>query len=310
MNAALLHQQAVSLSKTYKRSESELLGILSEMQKSEAIRELKYPNLFVYCVQALGLSEAQAGYFSKVANKSLDVPALQQAIDNGTISLSQARRVVAVITPQNSLEWIEKASTLPQRELKRQVTVANPKAVIREKIRPMAPQRSELRVGISVELERKLQRIREVLAQNKKHSVTFEEALGEMAELFLKHKDPVEKAKRARPVKSGSSERLTAAARHEVNRRDQGKCQATLPNGKPCNSAFWVEQHHIKPKSYGGPNTPANLITLCSQHHKMQHRTEPRQFGRMRLPDLRSERSDSMICRKPRSGAATISVNE
>ncbi len=273
MNAALLHQQAISLSKTCKPSESELLGILSEMQKRNAFRGLHYPNLFVYCTQDLGLSEAQAGYFSKVATKSLDVPALREAIDNGTISLSQARRVVTVITPQNSLEWIEKASTLSQRELERQVTVANPKAIIRERIRPVAPQRSELRVGISVELEKKLQRIREVLAQNKKHTVTLQEALGEMADLFLKHKDPVEKAKRARPAKAPFSGRLTAAVRHEVNQRDQGKCQATLPNGNRCNSAFWVEQHHIKSKSYGGPNTPSNLTTLCSQHHKMQHQT-------------------------------------
>ncbi len=227
--------------------------------------------MFVYCTQALGLSEAQAGYFNKVAIKSQEVPALRAAIDNGTLSLSQARRVASVITPENSLEWIEKASTLPQRELERQVTVANPKAVIREKIRPVAPLRSELRVGISLDLEKKLQRIREVLAQNKNHTVTLEEALGEMAELFLNQKDPVEKAKRARPVKSLSSGRLTAAVRHEVSRRDQGKCQATLPNGKKCGSPFWVEQHHIQPKAYGGPNIPSNLITLCSQHHKMQH---------------------------------------
>ncbi len=190
MNAALLHERAVSLAKTFKQSESGLLSVLISMQKADAFRRLDYPNLFVYCRQALGLSESQSGYFLRVAIKSEEVPALKEAIDRGTISLSQARRVVNVITPENSKEWIEKAATLPQRELERAVTVANPRAIVREKIRPIAPTRSELRVGISVELEAKLQRVREVLASNKKQAVSLEAALEEMAALFLTAQRP------------------------------------------------------------------------------------------------------------------------
>ncbi len=305
MNAALLHERAVSLAKTYKQSESGLLEVLISMQRTDAFRHLQYPNLFIYCTQGLGLSEAQACYFSKVARKSEEVPALKAAIDDGTLSLSQARRVVAVITTENSKEWIEKAATLPQRELERAVTVANPKSAVREKIRPITPARSELRVGISLELEAKLRRVREVLAQNKKQAVSLEVTLEEMVSLFLKHKDPVEKAKRVKSLslygpahckrnlgvesKSASSgkskavktqglkapkpspRRLTAKTRHAVNQRDEGKCQAILPNQRPCHSRQWVEHHHVIPKAQGGADTPANLITLCSQHHKMHH---------------------------------------
>ena len=138
MNTSLLHEKALSLSQTYRQSESELLGILIEMQKRNSFSELDYPNLFSYCVMALKLSEAQACYFSKVAKKSEEVPALKAAIDDGTLSLSQARRVVPVITQENSQLWIEKAASLPQRALEKEVAVVNPKAIVKERIRVVA----------------------------------------------------------------------------------------------------------------------------------------------------------------------------
>jgi len=273
MNTAALHDKAVSLAKTYKQSEAELLTVLIALERNDGFRELNYPNLFVYCQKSLALSEAQACYFLKVARTADKVPELVEAVTSGEISLSQARRVAAVITPETAAHWIEKAATLPQRELERAVTVANPKSIVHEKIKPIAPERSEMRLGISVNLERKLQRVREVLSHAKKSPVTLEMALEEMAELFLERKDPVAKAKRVKPkaTKPSLGRSVPAAVKHEVNRRDEGKCQALLPNREVCGSPLWVEQHHIRPRSFGGPNLPANLITLCSQHHRMQH---------------------------------------
>ena len=99
----------------------------------------------------------------------------------------------------------------------------------------------------------------------KKANVTVEMAIEEMASLFLERKDPIEKAKRAKPRNQTlpSSGRSTpASARHEVNRRDLGRCQARLPNYEPCGSGLWAEQHHVQPKHLGGPDIPENLITL------------------------------------------------
>ncbi|MDR3608501.1 MAG: HNH endonuclease signature motif containing protein [Oligoflexia bacterium] len=63
---------------------------------------------------------------------------------------------------------------------------------------------------------------------------------------------------------------LPAAVLHQVNLRDQGRC-THVTNGKRCNQARWTEIHHKIPVSQGGPNTPENLITLCSTHHQLQH---------------------------------------
>jgi len=275
MNISSLHQKALSLSKTYRESESALLDVLMNLQKHNGFFKLSYPSLFVYCVSALGLSEAQACYFSKVAKKSEEVPELKKAIEEGVLSLSQARRVVPVITKENSEDWISKAVQLPQRELEKAVCAVNPKAMPREKIRIVSEGRRELKVGISEELEAKLKRVKEIAGLNR----SLEDLLTLTTDFYLKHKDPVLKAERvqekktAKVLSSGNPAPRKVEVRHEVNRRDGGKCQARLPDGRVCSSKAWVEHHHLKPKSWGGPDVPSNLITLCSSHHRLTHAT-------------------------------------
>jgi len=274
MNSQLLHEKALSLSRTYRESEAALLDVLMSLGKSRGYFELGYPNLFLYCTRALSLSEAQACYFSKVARKSEEVPELKQAIEEGVISLSQARRVVPVITKETAAAWIDKAAHLPQRELEREVCAINPKAQPREKIKVVSAERSELKVGISKKLELKLKRVREVIGPDQ----SLEAVLEQMADLFLKHKDPVEKARRVtvkaiKRTKRVSSGNFPAQVKHEVNRRDEGKCQALLPDGTRCESSSWTEHHHVKPRAHGGPDVASNLITLCNAHHRLTHQT-------------------------------------
>src|SRR6185295_9449765 len=99
--------------------------------------------IFDYYVRRLKLSNAQAFYFKSVAEKSEEVPEVKEAILQGEITLSQARRIVPAINASNHREWIEKAKTLTQDELERVVTEVNPRAHIRETIKPISPALSE-----------------------------------------------------------------------------------------------------------------------------------------------------------------------
>ncbi len=274
MNIEVLHEKALALSRTYRESESALLDVLMALLQDNGFFRLGYPNLFVYCTSALNLSEAQACYFSKVAKKSEEVPELKLAIEQSVISLSQARRVVPVITKETASSWIEKAAHLPQRELEREVCALNPKAMPREKIKVVSSDRSELKVGISKDLEEKLKRVRELVGQDK----SLESVMAQLTDFYLKHKDPVQKAKRVKAkapkaVTPPSSGKSSARVKHEVNQRDEGKCRALLPNGARCDSKAWVEHHHVKPRSHGGKDIATNLITLCSAHHRLTHQT-------------------------------------
>ena len=272
-----LHEKAMALARDYRRTESVLLGILMEMQVKSLFLPLGFRNLFDYALRALQLSEAQASYFLHVARKAEVVPELKTAVDTGRINLSKARRIAPVITSRNSAEWIEKAATLPQRELERAVTLVNPSAFCKDRVRPIAPERSELRVGISTDVEKKLKRVQDLLSQKTAKAATLEEAIDAMAEAFLERNDPVRKAERASPKKPAPTPEprgrrpRPAAVNHAVNRRDQGRCAHQEENGNRCQERRWLHVHHRLPVARGGTNDPQNLVTLCSAHHAMHH---------------------------------------
>ncbi len=169
--------------------------------------------------------------------------------------------------------------------------------------------RLELRIGISEELETKLRRIQDLLAQKNKKSVSLEEAINSLSNEFLERNDPIQKAERSIERKekkaqatqsesTASSSKSTqtlnqisqslvpvpklstksmrvpipAALKHQVVLRDQVQCTHRDPmTQKRCFHRKWLDTHHIIPVSQGGTNELSNLITLCSTHHRIQH---------------------------------------
>lgn len=247
-----LDVKARSLAKQYKKCEADLLQVLIEMDRKKTFLPLGYTGLYDYCFRALKLSEAQSAYFAKVAKKSQEVPALQEAIHEGKITLSQARRIVPVVTRENSQEWIEKAARLRQVDLERAVSVVNPQEV-KERLKPVAPTRTELRVGISVELEKKLRRLQDLLGGSLEE--VLEKAVGET----LQRRDPIAKAER------GFLRKQAPAVKHVIHWRD-GQC--SFPG---CVSTRFLQVHHIRHRAHGGSDAPENLKLLCSAHHRAIH---------------------------------------
>jgi len=186
-----LHEKAVALSKTYLTSEVDLLTVLMEIDDKKGYIPLGYTGIFNYCLHALKFSESQASYFSSVARKSREVPQLKQAIDSGVLTISKARRIVKVITPQTQALWINKAATLAQIALDKEVAEVNPSSV-REQARPIGRDRHELRLSVDEGCFRKLNRARALMKKS-----GLEEALEGLLDLYLEKKDPIKKAERA-----------------------------------------------------------------------------------------------------------------
>lgn len=59
---------------------------------------------------------------------------------------------------------------------------------------------------------------------------------------------------------------VTPKLRRLVLARDQHRC--VVPG---CTRHLFVDLHHLQKQGDGGPNTPDNLITLCSTHHHLHH---------------------------------------
>ena len=264
-----LHERAVELAKTWKQTEAELIAVLIAMQRADEFVRVGYQGIFTYCARALGLSDAQSCYFQKVVRAFVEIPTLEKAVTTGAISLSQARRIVPVVTKANATDWIEKAKALPQRELEKEVASANPKAKPVERMRPVSAEQVTLTVTVSPRVAAMLRRLQDLESQRTKKAASLGETLESMSEFCLERRDPVRKAERAKGLPERFPEESTraipSAVRHAVARRDRGQCVR-------CGASRWVEIHHRVPLAHGGLTVPSNLMTLCSAHHRAEHR--------------------------------------
>jgi len=273
----ILHEEALKRVQSYQTTQSALIEIISQMDRKKAYIYLGYNSLFVYCTEGLKLSPSDSYSLMSIARKSKEIPELKAAINNGDIHVSNARRIIPVLTPENKGHWLKLAANLSQRKLEIEIARENPEVKVPESIKPVCENRMALKIGISIELETKLRKIQDVLSSQKKKPVSLEEAIEAASDLFLERKDP--KAIAERKLVAGTVVRLEAPAkrvpnattRHEVALRDCGQCTEALPNGTRCPERRWLQRHHVKPFSKGGATTARNLVTLCYGHHKRQH---------------------------------------
>ena len=203
------------------------------------------------------------------------MPEIKRAVVQGELSLSQARRIVPVLTPTNHQSWIAKAKSLPQAELEREVTAQNPKAQVRERIRPLARELSELKVAVDPKTEDNLKALKDLLSQKLQRPATLAEVVAWAAEVCREKWDPVKRAERSRSVSSGKPKLgrhpIPAGVRHPVTVRDQGQCTYVGPDGRRCAQKRWLALHHVIEVAQGGLNTVENLRTLCHAHHARIH---------------------------------------
>src|SRR5258708_6902601 len=87
-----LHERAVHCAKALLRNEAELMTIIQEVDREKVFRRLDYASLFEYVVKALHISEGSAYGYIAVARKSVTVPELKKAIDQGELNVNSARK--------------------------------------------------------------------------------------------------------------------------------------------------------------------------------------------------------------------------
>jgi hypothetical protein len=203
-------QQALKISKEFKRCESELLDIIIKVDDLKVYRKLGYPSLFQYVVKRLELSEAQAYNFINVGRKAKEVPQIREKIKNGELSVSKAKKITSVITPINQDYWLKLAQSASQKKVEREVAIANPKQAIWDQMTYVSPfdqviekvqikkntPQVKMQVGLSEKLMLKLRRAQDLVSQKKKSSVNLELTLEALVDDYIKKHDPVEKAKR------------------------------------------------------------------------------------------------------------------
>jgi len=186
-----LHEKALALAKDFGRLENELIAVLQEIEAQKIYLELGFSSLFKYATASLGLSEANAYTFIAVARKAKSIPLLQQSLEEASVSVSKVKPILAVLEPENSKAWIQKAKTLSKAEIEKQVAGFAPKAKKREKVQYVREEALRMHLEVREEIYQKLKRVQEISA-----SKNLEETLEALVDVYLKAKDPIEKAKR------------------------------------------------------------------------------------------------------------------
>lgn len=280
-----IHRRALVIAKQFRKSETDLISILQEVRKHKVHQKLGYANLFDYCNRALGLSRDLTYTYSKIAEKSEKVPELKQAIIQGKVSTTNARKIAPLINRENKDTLLKKASSLSQRALDKELVKIAPRKVLPDKIRPVNGDTSELRCSLPSESDEWIKRAKDILSQKTRKPCDTGDAIFAAIKEYVQRHDPIEKANRAlrrRDVPKKPSKKVVVALPpkrptipaktiHQLMLSDNNQCSHINENNHRCTNKRWLDIHHKTPFSQNGTHDLSNLTLLCQVHHKMVH---------------------------------------
>ena len=196
MNFTELHNHGLEIVDRYKKSEAEVLSIFQKLDQTKTYLHYNCTSLFDYSIKFHKLSESVTLNFIAVSRRAVQLPELKAAIDTGDLTISKARKITSVITPETQSSWISKAINLSSRALEKEVAKVQPQVLTPEKAKYVTETRVNINFGLSEEFYKKLKRIQDLESQRLSRAVSLEEAQEVMIDLYLERKDPVKKAKR------------------------------------------------------------------------------------------------------------------
>ncbi|MBK7670011.1 MAG: HNH endonuclease [bacterium] len=117
----------------------------AEVQRRELYRALGHPSLLCYAREALGFTDNRTWQFKRLADDLDRLPALREAVADGTLGWTKAQQVARIATPASEAQWVARASDCGRRELEREVQAA--RGVARRQARSAAGAGAQLEMG-------------------------------------------------------------------------------------------------------------------------------------------------------------------
>ncbi len=210
--AKILHDRATKAVKMNVWSEKELVVVFHELDLFAGYRFYGAKSLYDYAIRVHKLTESTALNIINVARKSKHVPAIREAVVDGRLSVSTARKIVPVITKDNADAWIELAQTKIVRDVERAVAEAKPELAVRESAKFVAKDRLAVISSFDKEAYDKMRRVMDLESQRTRKASTQGEALVAALDAYLEKHDPLIRAERARVEKAGWSFRKVSRA--------------------------------------------------------------------------------------------------
>ena len=135
-------------------------------------------------------------------------------------------------------------------------------------MRPLAPERYEVRFTASAEtcakLKRALDLLRHAVPSGDTASIVDRALTLLVADLERKKFSATERPRRRRTSDPGIP---TAEVKRAVSRRDANRCAFVSKDGRRCEERGFLEFHHVVPAAMGGEFTVENIQFRCRAHN-------------------------------------------
>jgi hypothetical protein len=137
-------------------------------------------------------------------------------------------------------------------------------------VRPLAPERYEIRFTACAETREALRTAQDLLA----HAVPsgdLDQVIGRALKLLvadLTRRKCGTAAPRPHPRQPSDPADTSAALRRAVWMRDGGSCAYVASNGRRCGERRFVEFHHLDPRAAGGKATVDRIELRCGVHNR------------------------------------------
>ena len=273
------------LSETRRRVSAEkdatlaLLECLRELDGRKTYLEMGFASLHEFVIQDLGLSEGSAHRRISAARLLAQIPELKPALEEGKLNLSSLTMAQSAFRKSSysiseKKEILKELESAPKREVERKLSALCPESPKPDQVRAISATHSELKLTVSEEMLRKLDRLRELLAHT--HSQASVSELLELAlDRTLAKLDPANQPSASPPpVKATKNVRyIPSRLKLFVWKRALGKCEfVSAHGGKRCGSRFALQYDHLLPVAHGGQTTEGNLRLLCAGHNSSEAR--------------------------------------
>ena len=229
-------------------------------------------SLYTYCTKVLKLCDGAACNRIEVARAALEFPALIDAIDTGSVTLTAARLLAPHLTPENRDGLLAAATHKTTREVRRIVAPLQPRADAPPRIQPIAEGRYEVQFTIGEDTYERLRHVQGLIwhiTPNGDLATIFERALALLArDLEKKRHGATQSPRNARPV-SRDSRHIPSAVKRAVQARDQGRCAFVGTEGR-CTETAGLQYHHLDPYAVGGEATVDNVELRCAAHNRYE----------------------------------------
>jgi ribosomal protein L7/L12 len=131
----VLHNLAVRLCQEHERLEVEIIQTLSQIYKENIFKLLGFESMYLYGMEALGLSDSNSYTFNAVAAKCEEFSELKYAVNDRSLTVSKAARLLTTLSKENAKDLVEYAKVHSKNKIDERVAHLRPRSKVKDKIR-------------------------------------------------------------------------------------------------------------------------------------------------------------------------------